>query len=68
MPDPNYDEWKLNPPEPKVIHYCEVCEYEIHENEQYIKVDDSILCASDDCFIQKAREILSPTEEYAGGQ
>jgi hypothetical protein len=66
MEIPGYDDWKLNPPEPKVIHECEVCEYEITEGELYFTINDgTILCTDSECLLSKAREILEPEENHA---
>lgn len=65
MPTTWYDDWKLNPPEPKVRYKCEVCGEEIFEGDCYYKIDNSILCTDSDCFHTKAREIIHPEEHYA---
>lgn len=66
MPVPWYDDWKLNPPEPKTMFCCEVCDYEIAKGDSYYLLDDgSKICTSEYCLLQKAKELLAPKEELA---
>lgn len=65
MPVPWYDDWKLSPPEPKVIHTCEECGYEITKGEMYLQVDDTIICTDKECLAAVALKKIDFEENYA---
>lgn len=63
MPVSWYDDWKLNPPEPKVYTKCCKCGGEIYVDSEYIVCADGTELCSDDCFDAYAKEILQPTHK-----
>ena len=65
MPTPWYDDWKLNPPEPKVAYECEECGTDIYKGDEYFDVDGTILCTEKDCFTAHALKVLDYTEKRA---
>lgn len=65
MDFPGYDEWKLNPPEPKVIKTCEECGCEICEGETYFDLQGAVICIEKDCFTKHAMKVLTYEEKQA---
>jgi hypothetical protein len=64
MPVPWYDSWKLNPPEPKVVHRCEQCDGEIYEGEEMYRLNDGTIIHTR-CFDEYAQDVLNPILEFA---
>lgn len=61
-----YDEWVTRTPEDdeKIFCYCEHCDGEIYEGEEYLEVDGANI--HEDCFDEHAREALDPRRRVAG--
>jgi len=61
-----YDKWKLDTPDNhlKTFCYCKVCDGEIYEGEEYLKVEGDNI--HEDCFDEYAKNMLNPIIRIAG--